>query len=401
MSVERAECVENGRRGGVTSLGVVARTCRGGAVAAVGFALFFGVGPEVRAEARAGVGEICLMSEGGAEARDTGEPRDLLDPRSKGVELLDLPDADARMVGRFLRLKGVMPVGEVLATAIVERYDDHIVADVVARAPHFRDADEKVHKSGRAGVLRVSVPLAAREMRTDIGEPEILWQRSLSAISLKYRVSLAEWLGVLTDDRIGFRRVIPLAGGGIDRGVRVPHVLTSLTPTVEDAVLDKQYAWRELNNPWYFRKKPYMPIAVGRSWTRPDGTVHRFYTESNIAFHIWQDKGFERGFFSHGCIRMRTDDLMELAAYVFGAERPIPVVVRMPAMPDADHPHPTRTDVYWEILNYGTADKPRYLLEYGQLYKTGLGKTPLPNLAELRALDFREKPTATLGWDAP
>ncbi len=363
----------------------------------VAMGLSVGTWSSVLAEAKAGgSGDLCSDD---AEGQKSASPKDLLDPKMKGVELIDLPHPDAQAVGRFLRFKGVIPVSEVLATAIVEQYEDRIVADVVARAPRFRDSDDKVHKNGRTGVLRVSVPLGTLDQISAIGEPEILWQKSLADISLKYRVSLAEWVGVLTDDNIGFRRVIPLAGGGIDRGVRVPHVLTSLTPTVEDAVLDKKYSWRELNNPWYFRSKPYMPIAVGRTWTRPDGTVHHFYTESNIAFHIWQDKGFERGFFSHGCMRMRTDDLMELAAYVFGAEKPIPVKVRMPAMPDADHPFPTRTDLYWEILNFGTADTPKYLLEYGQLYKTGIGTTPLPNLEDLRALDFREKPVETLGWD--
>jgi hypothetical protein len=363
----------------------------------VAMALSTGTWSDVFAEAKAGgSGDLCSDD---AEGQKSAGPRDLLDPKMKGVELLDLPHLDGQAVGRFLRLKGVIPANEILATAIVEQYEDRIIADVVARAARFRDSDDKLHKHGRTGVLRVSVPLGALDGLSDIGEPEILWQKSLADISLQYRVSVAEWVGVLTDDSIGFRRVLPLGGGAIDRGVRVPHVLTSLTPTFEDAVLDKKYSWRELNNPWYFRSKPYIPIAVGRSWTRPDGTVHRFYTESNIAFHIWQSKGFERGFFSRGCMRMRTDDLMELAAYVFGADKPIPVKVRIPVMPDADHPHPTKTDIYWEILNYGTAEKPRYLLEYGQLYKTGLGTTPLPRLEDLRALDFREKPVEAIGWD--
>ena len=118
-------------------------------------------------------------------------------------------------------------------------------------------------------------------------------------------------------------------------------------------------------------------MSVARAAKTADGTVHKWYSESNVAFHIWQDKGFERGFFSHGCMRMRDQDLTELAAFVFGAPRPIPIVLRIGPASEARHPYPLEREKYWQIKNYGTADRPRARLLY-LLYEMERGTLPLP-----------------------
>lgn len=298
---------------------------------------------------------------------------------------------DASMVARHLRHKGVLDLGEVLSTSVVSMRQDRVIVDVVGRAPRFQDTDSQKNKLGRIGVMRVQVPVASQSGICDVGEPELVWERSLTELDLRYRVSTTEWVGLVSDATTGFRRVWPLGGGGVDRGVRNPGVISSLTPTTEDGLLEKTYAWRNLNSPWYFRNKPYLPISVGRTWKRADGSFWKGYTESNIAFHIWQDKGFERGFFSHGCMRLRTEDLAELAAYVFGAPRPIPVVLQVPPVADARHPFPFDRVKYWELINAGTPEKPKTRLKY-MLYDMQLGKLPLPADSEFRALDFLEKP---------
>lgn len=335
---------------------------------------------------------------------------DLLDPRFKGLALDDLAKVDRKtfpeyemligqavMVDGVIRQKGALELNEILSASIVSIELDHWVVDVLGRHPRFKDTDDKRHKHGRVGLMRVLVPVGHADGVSDALAPSVLFEKDYADMSLRVEVSVADWVAVIEDRALGFKRLMPLGGGGIDRGVRVKHVTTSLTPTTEDGLLEKTYAYRELNNPWYFKKKPYLPISVAFTYNRPDGTVHKFYKESNIAFHIWQAKGFERGFFSRGCMRMRTEDLMEMAAFVFGASKPIPIAVRMPQRKDVHHPFPM-AEHYYEMVNFGTADKPRYQLEWGQLYKTAPGTTPLPRPEELIPLDFRErvvKPVST------
>ena len=319
------------------------------------------------------------------------EAPDMLDPRLRGVALADLDVPEGRMLADFLRMKGVMPLAEILSTSIVELRPTRVVVDVVGRAPRFADTDDRSHKHGRVGLIRVTVPVASAEGLCDVGIPRVEWEKSLTELDLRYRVSIADWIGVVEDTRLGFRRLFPLGGGGIDRGVREVGVVTSLTPTILDGLLEKDYAWRELHSPWYFRNKPYLPISFGRTLTRKDGTSYKVYAESKVAFHIWQDKGFERGFFSHGCIRMRTEDLAELAAFVFGAPAPIPVTLRVPAFGDAHHPYPMDTVKYWQLKNYGTVDKPRIRIKY-MLQEMELGTLPLPNPADLVPTDLEGKP---------
>ena len=364
------------------------------------FATFVVSGTGVRAESRPALGvPECVSPEPTGEVRNA----ELLDSRFKGLALDDLAKLDlkahpeamllagqARMVDAAIRDPGAVDLVEIHSTSIVSQQLSHWEVDVLGRHPRFTDGDEKRHKSGRVGLIRVRVPVGQADGISDVTSPEALWEKSFSEMSLKVEVSIADWVAIVDEPTLGFRRIYPLAGGGVDRGVRVKHVTTSLTPTTEDGILEKKYAYRELNNPWYFKNKPYLPISVAFSFKRNDGTVHKFYKESNIAFHIWQAKGFERGYFSRGCMRMRTEDLMELAAFVFSSMKPIPIVMRMPQRPDVVHPFPF-SEHYYEMVNYGTADKPRYILEWGQLYKTALGTTPLPTPGEMTPLDFREK----------
>jgi hypothetical protein len=269
---------------------------------------------------------------------------------------------------------------------------DHWVVDVLGRSKRFHDHDARAPASGRVGLVRLRVPVGHYRGVNDVGTPEPVFERSLDDISLTLEVSLTDWVAVVGDAGSGFRRVFPLGGGSIDRGVRNRGVITSLTPTTEDGRMEKRHAFRKLGSPWYFKKKPYLPISVARTFTHHGGKQVKAYVESNIAFHIWQDKGFERGFFSHGCMRMRTEDLAEMAAFVFGAEDPIPVKMRMAPRDDAYHPFPW-ADRFFEMLNVGTAERPKYTLE-NLLFKTIQSTGELPRADELQPVDFLGKPIA-------
>jgi hypothetical protein len=233
-----------------------------------------------------------------------------------------------------------------------------------------------------------------------VREPETLWEKSLTDLDLRYQVSISEWSAVLEDELLGFRRVWPLGGGGIDRGVRYVGITSSMTPVIEDGLLDKEHAWRELGSPWYFRNKPYLPISIARTYIRKDGSTRKSYFEGKIAFHIWQDKGFERGFFSHGCMRMRTEDLAELAAVVFGQRAPIPATVKLEPLGDARHPYPMDTTKYWQLKNYGTPDEPQIRLKY-MLHEMELGTEPLPDPSTFTAMTWDSKPILPPGVPVP
>lgn len=334
---------------------------------------------------------VAPTCDGEAVERAPAEFPDELDPTLRGVGLTDLPSHAAHMVSEYLRLPGTLPLNEVLSTSIVELRADALIVDVVGRARRFDDTDKRRHPEGRVGILRARVPVRGHEQLCDVGAPTVIWQRSLTDLDLRVRVSILDWVFVLEDQLLGFRRVVPIGGGGIDRGVREVGVISSMTPTTEDGLLEKRFAWRKLNSPWYFRNKPYLPISHGRTLTRADGTTYKVFGETKIAFHIWQDKGFERGFFSHGCMRMRTEDLDELAAMVFGQRAGFPLTLRLDPITDARHPYPMDQVKYWQLKNYGTVDQPRFRMKY-MLHEMELGTEPLPAADEFVPFTFASKP---------
>jgi hypothetical protein len=311
------------------------------------------------------------------------------DPALRGVALEDLGDATASAIAVWLRLPDVLPANAVLSTSLVAVAGKTWIVDAVVRAPHFTDSDTRRHPRGRVGAMRVRIDTGDDDARCALDGPEPIWERSLIDLDLRYHVTIGDWTAVIEDATLGFRRVYPIGGGGIDRGVRVAGVLTSMTPTTEDGRLEKTWAWRELRSPWYFRGRPYLPVSIARGID----PAHKYYVESMVAFHIWQDKGFERGYFSHGCMRMRDADLDELAAFVFGAARPIPTTLRIGPMPDARHPYPLERTRYWQLKNFGTAARPRPHV-VGILYEMERGTLPLPELWELVPMSFDDEPLA-------
>jgi hypothetical protein len=132
--------------------------------------------------------------------------------------------------------------------------------------------------------------------------------------------------------------------------------------------------------PKNFQGRPYLPLHIPylRSGRPPEEPPSVVYRPTWNAFHIWQQPRFARGFLSHGCIRMRDADLLELAAFVWGVETFIPVVIRAPTMPDARHPHWKLTDRYWKLKNVGSEKNPRYWIMNGVWVTEYAAKTTVP-----------------------
>lgn len=321
------------------------------------------------------------------------------DPRH-GVALDDLahlaPDSPegARLVvaNDFVRRRGVTDWGTVLSTSFVSSTPTTLVIDVVARNTRYPN-DGPLSRFGGVGITRVAltfpaapcpdlarafrwsalVDLVGKERWTSlhsffapagtasgcvVSDWTIVSEHPARELAFNIRASLGDILAVVEVPAIGFRRVYPLGMGALDR-VRNPGKVTSITATTETAVIRRTTSWLEMKVPKHFKGKPYMPLQVPRVRIT-NGVETRTWHGSWIAFHIWQAKGFDREYASHGCMRMRDADLDELAAFLWGLEGDIPVVIRPEPFDDVTHPWPRQVDHFWRLQNFGTNDKPKH-----------------------------------------
>ncbi len=321
------------------------------------------------------------------------------DPRH-GVALEDLahlaPDSPegARLVvaNDFVRRRGVTDWGTVLSTSFVSSTATTLVIDVVARNLRYPNHGP-LSRFGGVGITRVALtfpdapcPDLERAFRwsaiVDLVGTErwpalksffapagaaggcvvrdwtILSEHPALDLAFSVRASLGDILAVVEVPAIGFRRVYPLGMGALDR-IRQPGKVTSITATTETGVLRRETSWLEMTFPKHFKGKPYMPLQLPRVRTT-NGVEKRTWHGSWIAFHIWQAKGFDREYASHGCMRMRDADLDELAAFLWGLDADIPVVIRPEPLDDVTHPWPRQVGHFWRLQNFGTDDKPRH-----------------------------------------
>ncbi|HRE91270.1 MAG TPA: L,D-transpeptidase, partial [Myxococcota bacterium] len=128
---------------------------------------------------------------------------------------------------------------------------------------------------------------------------------------------------------------------------------------------------------------PYIPLEVPWVSTSPAPLSNErlYYAETRVALHAWPGLRFMRGFNSHGCITLRDGDLLELAAFVFGSEDPLPLTIRptFEGALEARHPLPHEDKQYWRLVNTGTADRPAFSLR-GTLYFLERLREPVPDI---------------------
>lgn len=288
-----------------------------------------------------------------------------------GVSLYDLKDPAqpsepefqllASSVYRYVRAQSDFALNQRISISLnsIQSLSDRdllVTVDVFGADKRFRRVDWKT-KTGH-GFLRAEVQARVeRPGRFDVTGHRLVLSRDLNDIDLKIKVSLYDRVALVYDDVTGFRRVFPLGVGSIDR-VRYRNVTTLMTPTTELSVLNKNHLYRDRSEPKYYKKKPFIPLRVSleaaNAADKPVG-----YRTSAIAFHIWQEDGFYRGFLSHGCMRMRGADLDELLVFVLGTKQNIPVRIQMTSLSEAKHPFPFLTERYNEVFNAGTPENPK------------------------------------------
>lgn len=289
----------------------------------------------------------------------------------RGSALTDVMLTSTAMVDHYLRNEATLDLGAILSISLHELDDERVVADVVTIHTRFEDAypDGRAYPAqgrrpddrptGGVGLVRIAVDTAAEDGVHLVRGHEVLLERSLLELDLRVRVSIGDTLAVVEDEATGFRRVYPLGVGAIDH-IRRPGELSSVTPTTEFGRLDKRVSWEVMTFPKNFQRKPYLPLVTPRVVTDDDGQRSLYYRATLVAFHIWQPPRFARGYLSHGCIRMRDEDLAELAAFTYGVEGTIPVQIVASPLPDAKHPHWKLHDRFYRLENVGTAKKPKY-----------------------------------------
>lgn len=172
----------------------------------------------------------------------------------------------------------------------------------------------------------------------------------LNRVSFQINVSLIERKLILTDSQYKIKKIYPIGVGSFDMGVS-PTARGStrlVTNLFLDASINQSTAERARTSPSYYKGKPFMPITTQRG------------TNTNFAFHIEVNNRFIRGFDSHGCMRVREKDLMELYAILMGgASKKIPVNVSYEIADLDDHPAPKVNDSYQRVKNFGSAAQPQ------------------------------------------
>ena len=335
----------------------------------------------------------------------TPQPTFYLEPAWRGVALADLPPDvgfDAAALDAVVRDIDPMAMDTVASISLAAVQGRRLSLWVVGRAERFADDTTKAHRRvlGRHGL---GIALISLEIPTDHtawptlhdftlheehaladltnhGQPSPTQPSASRAPRLT--VSLVDRTLVLEIPALHMRRVFPVGVGALDP-VRSFPALSSLTPTTERARVSKKGSHLALNGSSWARGLPYIPFEIPWVQTTPGplSTERLFYGETRIAFHAWPGQTFMRGFNSHGCVTLRDTDLLELAAFVFGAKDPLPLVIRE-SNPDAAHPLPHENRQYWRLVNTGTADKPAFSLR-GTLYHLERLREPIPDVSGL------------------
>lgn len=310
-----------------------------------------------------------------------------LEPGWRGVALQDLPldvGFDGAALTAAIASANPMRLTRFLSLSLVSADGPTLTLLAVGRAPRFADAstasDRKILGADALGVvtLRVTPPLDRSALADELAV-EVLSEHALADLAPRLEVSLRDRTLVLDLPGLHLRRVYPVGVGALD-AVRNAPAITSLTPITDRARVSRKGSLLSLRGSSWARDLPYIPFEVPWVSTSPAPMTRErlYYSETRVAFHAWPGRNFMRGFNSHGCVTLRDGDLLELAAFVFGAARPLPLSVVVDA-PDARHPLPHEDGLFWRLVNTGTEARPAFQLR-GNLYYLERLREQIPDL---------------------
>jgi hypothetical protein len=238
---------------------------------------------------------------------------------------------------------------------------DKLMGIELSESPLTQSSGTQLHliafvKSAKQGYLfrKLSVEVASRP--GSVSGVSVLEDIPLAKTHFTIRSGIVQRKVILEDKEHGIRKIYPLEVGGIDPGIKFTRHTggnaTLVTPLFAGAHIDRALADPAKHSaaPDYYHGLPFMPI------TRADGMI------VSIAFHIIQHPEMQRSFDSHGCMRLRAKDLLELYAILaHGGSSRIPVDVSLTLPEDEDHPYPQDDQGYMVIRNCDkTGKNPRF-----------------------------------------
>ena len=311
-----------------------------------------------------------------------------IDHAWRGVSLADLPadvGFDAQSLDAAIRALDPAGFRSTHSISVVGSEHRRLLLMVVGRAERFDDDTTRAHRKvlGEGGlgvaIFDYAVPADHTPMPT-VSDFVLLEEHPLAELSPRLLVSLVDRTLVLELEGLHLRRVMPVGVGALDP-VRSHPAISSLTPITERARVSKAGAHLALNGSSWARGLPYIPLEVPWVSTAPAPLAQErlYYAETRLAFHAWPGQRFMRGFNSHGCITLRDSDLLELTAFVFGSDAPLPLTIREAPL-EARHPLPHEDKQYWRLVNTGTEDRPAFSLR-GTLYFLERLREPVPDLS--------------------
>ncbi|MBI3542673.1 MAG: L,D-transpeptidase [Deltaproteobacteria bacterium] len=186
----------------------------------------------------------------------------------------------------------------------------------------------------------------------------------LNKLDFTIRVSLLQRKLILEDRSGRIRKIYPLAVGGFDEGVsegnRGKTVL--VTPAYGNASVNANTAIEHQNHPAYYMNLPFIPISRRDRWVspvafhisidNPDGELLRKARDPKTGRIVEKARPSFRAFSSHGCMRLRRKDLLELYQIVMGNKsRAIAVDVAMTQPDSDDHPFPLNDSAYEAVVD--------------------------------------------------
>lgn len=177
----------------------------------------------------------------------------------------------------------------------------------------------------------------------------------LKDTNFHFETSLVDRKVILKDDAKDIKMVFPIGVGAFDQGVINEGITSLVTPRFTNGFIPKSSVISKREMPRYFAGKPFIRIHDGEKRTE-------------IGFHIEINDYFNRGFDSHGCMRLREADLQAMHDLVmFNAKSAIPVVVKYHIQDEMDHPAKLNNKFFKTVQNKGTKEDPFFILDRDNL----------------------------------
>lgn len=183
----------------------------------------------------------------------------------------------------------------------------------------------------------------------------------LNDTDFNIKVGLVERKVIFQDKSNNIQFVIPVGVGSFDEGVMNEGKVSLLTPRFKVGYIDRNQVISKRSKPRYFADKPF--IRLSKEQDGAEATPIGFHTEINSSF--------VRGFDSHGCMRLRDQDLYMLHDLIMeGTKRFTPITVSYQLEEKMDHPAAKRDKLYKTVQNNGTAESPFFPLDRDDLVQT-------------------------------